>query len=147
VRSLSPAQRGERQGEGQSGTPPHVAHTHGIATFTIVLGAAPSRLEFARALGRLAMDRGNDLLRVKGLVAFADLPERPAVVQAAQHTMFAPDWLDDWPDADHRSRLVFIVHDIPPGEILAHFAFASPSLIGARASGPHAVGSAAHHIE
>jgi hypothetical protein len=40
--------------------------------------------------------------------------------------MFAPEWLDDWPDQDHRSRLVFIVHDIPRSEILEHFAFARP---------------------
>ena len=57
---------------------------------------------------------------------FADRPDRPAVVQAAQHAMFTPEWLDAWPDADRRSRLVFIVHDIAPDEILARFAFASP---------------------
>ena len=71
-------------------------------------------------------ERGADLLRVKGIVRFADRPDRPAVVQAAQHAMFAPEWLDDWPDQDHRNRLVFIVHDIPRAEILAHFAFAQP---------------------
>ena len=87
------------------------------------------------ALGGLAMERGNDLLRVKGIVAFADRPEKPAVVQAAQHAMFAPEWLDAWPDADHRSRLVFIVHDIAPEEILGRFAFASPILLQQRVPG------------
>ena len=112
-------------------------HTHGIATFTLILRQAPSRLDFAKALGRLAMDRGNDLLRVKGLIAFADRPEQPALVQAAQHTMFAPDWLPDWPDDDRRSRLVFIVHDIAPDEILGHFAFAAPSIVETPGSIPH----------
>ena len=106
------------------------AHTHGVATFTVVLNGAVSRLAFARALGGLARDRGNDLLRVKGLVRFADRPDKPAVVQAAQHAMFTPEWLDAWPDADTRSRLVFVVHDIAPEEILERFAFASPALIG-----------------
>jgi G3E family GTPase len=123
------------------GAEPEVVHSHGIAAFTIVLKGAVSRLDFARALGGLAQARGNDLLRVKGILAFADRPERPAVVQAAQHAMFAPEWLDDWPDADHRSRLVFVVHEIAPEEILDRFAFASPSLIGPRAPGPH------HHHE
>jgi G3E family GTPase len=104
------------------------AHTHGIDTFCVILEGAFSRLDFARALGGLARDRGTDLLRVKGIVRFADRPEGPAVVQAAQHAMFAPEWLDDWPDQDHRSRLVFIVHEIPRAEILAHFAFAAPTL-------------------
>jgi len=124
--SPSPASR-ERVGEGD-GTA-HT-HSHGIRVFALELREAPTRLDFARALGGLARDRGNDLLRVKGIVEFADRLGRPAIVQAAQHAMFAPEWRDDWPDADHRSRLVFIVHDIGPEEILGHFAFASPALIG-----------------
>ncbi len=106
---------------------PVAVHSHGIDAFAIVLAGALSRLDFARALGGLARARGGDLLRVKGIVRFSDRPERPAVVQAAQHTLFAPEWLDDWPDADERSRLVFIVHDIPRAEILDHFAFAAPA--------------------
>jgi G3E family GTPase len=111
------------------GAMPHAAHSHDIDSFALILNADISPLDFAVALGGLARERGYDLLRVKGLVAFADRPDRPAVVQAAQHAMFAPEWLDDWPDSDHRSRLVFVVHDIPRAEILAHFAFASPTLL------------------
>jgi G3E family GTPase len=106
---------------------PAAQHTHGMDAFSIVLEGEITRLEFARALGGLARERGTDLLRVKGIVRFADRPERPAVVQAAQHAMFAPEWLEDWPDEDHRSRLVFVVHEIPRAEILAHFAFAKPA--------------------
>jgi G3E family GTPase len=121
-------------------------HSHGIATFTIIFDGGVSRFDFARALGGLAQDRGYDLLRVKGLVAFADRPERPAVIQAAQHAMFAPEWLDDWPDEDRRSRLVFIVHDIATEEILDRFAFAAPALLGPPASGRHAGGRPALHL-
>jgi G3E family GTPase len=103
-------------------------HSHGIDTFAVILDRDISRLDFAMALGGLAGTFGSDLLRVKGIVRFADADNRPAVVQAAQHTMFAPEWLVDWPDSDHRSRLVFIVHDIPRGEVLARFAAASPML-------------------
>jgi G3E family GTPase len=108
---------------------PVAAHTHGIDVFGVLLGGEVSRLDFARALGGLARERGNDLLRVKGIVRFADRPEHPAVVQAAQHALFAPEWLDDWPDGDRRSRLVFVVHEIPRGEILDAFAFANPHLL------------------
>src|SRR4029077_5839937 len=104
-------------------------HSHGIAALAVALEGDVSRLDFARALGGLARDRGNDLLRVKGIVEFADRPGRPAIVQAAQHAMFTPEWLEGWPDNDRRSRLVFIVHDIMPEEILEHFAFASPRLV------------------
>jgi G3E family GTPase len=113
---------------------PAAAHSHGIDAFAVVLDGEISRLDFARALGGLAGARGSDLLRVKGIVRFADRPERPAVVQAAQHSLFAPEWLDDWPAdwpaGDRRSRLVFVVHEIPRDEVLARFAFASPSICG-----------------
>lgn len=111
---------------------PVAAHSHGIDAFVVTLAREISRLDFARALGGLARDRGNDLLRVKGIVRFADRPERPALVQAAQHALFAPEWLEqwpaDWPADDRRSRLVFVVHEIPRNEVLAHFAFAEPAL-------------------
>jgi G3E family GTPase len=107
---------------------PVTAHTHGIDTFGVMLGGEISRLDFARALGGLARERGSDLLRVKGIVRFADRPEQPAVVHAAQHALFAPEWLDAWPDGDRRSRLVFVVHEIPRAEILEAFAFAAPAI-------------------
>jgi G3E family GTPase len=111
---------------------PVAVHSHGIDAFAVTLDGAMSRFDFARALGQLAGARGSDLLRVKGIVQFADRPERPALVQAAQHTLFAPEWLDgwpaDWPADDRRSRLVFVVHDIPRPEILDYFAFAHPAL-------------------
>jgi len=135
------AGEGGAHGEAVGGWGLEAAHSHGIAAFTIVLEGPVSRLDFARALGGLAQARGNDLLRVKGIVRFADRPDRPAIVQAAQHAMFAPEWLEDWPDDDHRSRLVFVVHDLMPEEILDRFVFAAPSLVGPRASGPHTGGT------
>ncbi|HVH74884.1 MAG TPA: GTP-binding protein [Stellaceae bacterium] len=110
---------GEEHGE-------HAAHSHGIDAFALVLEGAISRLDFARALGELARARGADLLRVKGILAFADAPARPALVQAAQHALYAPEWLDAWPGEDRRSRLVFVVHEIPRAEILDRFAGAAP---------------------
>jgi G3E family GTPase len=109
-------------------------HSHGIDSFTLILDDKITRLDFARALGALAAACGSDLLRVKGIVGFADRDNQPALVQAAQHTMFAPEWLDDWPDDDRRSRLVFVVNEIPRETVLAHFAFASPVMLSAR---PH----------
>jgi G3E family GTPase len=99
-------------------------HTHGVAAHAVVLRGACSRLDFARALGGLARDRGEDLLRVKGIIGFSDRPGRPAFVQGAQHALYPPVWLDRWSDGDRRSRLQFIVHGIARDEILERFAFA-----------------------
>jgi G3E family GTPase len=99
-------------------------HTHGVLAHAIVLAHDPSRLDFARALGGLARDHGEDLLRVKGIVRFSDRPDRPAFVQGAQHALYPPTWFGQWPDEDRRNRLVFVVQHIALDTILAGFAFA-----------------------
>jgi G3E family GTPase len=105
---------------------PEAAHTTGLSTLSLVFTQAITRLAFARALGALASERGEDLLRVKGLISFSDRPEQIGVIHAVQHTIYRPDWLDAWPDADTRSRLVFVVRDIAPAVIATFFANAAP---------------------
>ena len=101
-------------------------HAHGITTLCLRLQRPMTRLEFAMALGRLAQEHGENLLRVKGLIEFADGDGRPAAIHAVQHTMYPPRWLSDWPDEDRRSRLVFIVRDLARETILAHFMRGDP---------------------
>jgi G3E family GTPase len=106
------------------------AHSHGITAHALVLHRRMTRMEFAVALGGLARERGEDLLRVKGFIEFADQPGRPAELHAVQHTLYPPRWLDAWPDADHTQRLVFIVRDIAPEEIKRRFHAGDPEITG-----------------
>jgi len=108
-------------------------HAHGIAALSLRLARPMSRLGFAMALGGLARDHGEKLLRVKGLVEFSDRPGGPAAIHAVQHTLYPPRWLERWPDADRTSRLVFIVRDLEPDEILGRFAEGEPAPIAAPA--------------
>jgi G3E family GTPase len=101
-------------------------HTHGIASLAVALRRPMSRLAFAIALGGLARDHGDKLLRVKGLVEFADRSGGPAAIHAVQHTLYPPRWLAAWPDADRTSRVVFVVRDLDPDEILGRFAAGEP---------------------
>ena len=110
-------------------------HAHGIYSLVLQLRRPMSRLGFAMALGGLARAHGDKLLRVKGLVAFADRAGGPAAIHAVQHTLYAPRWLDAWPDADHTSRLVFIVRDLEPDEILSRFADGEPHRLDAPGGG------------
>lgn len=55
---------------------------------------------------------GTDMLRVKGILDVAESPGRPLVVHGVQHLFHPPETLDRWPSDDHRSRVVFITHDI-----------------------------------
>jgi G3E family GTPase len=73
------------------------------------------------ALQALTSLRGRDLLRVKGIVHVAG--ERgPVVLQGAQHVFHPPVTLECGQDTDPRSRIVFIVRNIPREAIEALFA-------------------------
>ena len=60
----------------------------------------------------LRANYGAKLLRVKGIVQLAEMPDRPVVVHGVQHVFHPPARLDRWPDDDHRSRIVFITRDL-----------------------------------
>jgi G3E family GTPase len=60
-------------------------------------------------------------LRVKGLVAVEGV-RGPVVVHAVQHVAHRPVELEDWPDGDRRSRLVFITRNLPREAVEALFA-------------------------
>ncbi|WP_281930766.1 CobW family GTP-binding protein [Methylocystis iwaonis] len=55
---------------------------------------------------------GPRLLRVKGIVALSDEPERPVVIHGVQHVFHPPHRLEAWPDDDRRTRIVFIVKNL-----------------------------------
>ena len=57
---------------------------------------------------------GPNLLRMKGVVKVAEMPDTPVVIHGVQHVLHPPVQLPHWPDDDHRTRLVFIVKDIKP---------------------------------
>jgi len=69
------------------------------------------------AWSRLVVDvLGERLLRCKGLVEIAGTGEI-VFLQGVQRVFHAPERLADWPDADHRSRLVCITRDVDESEL------------------------------
>jgi len=61
----------------------------------------------------LRANYGAQLLRLKGIVKLAEMPDTPLVVHGVQHVFHPPARLPRWPDDDHRTRLVFITRDLP----------------------------------
>ena len=114
----------------------HDVTRHGdeIRSFCLTIDAPMSALGFGFAMDLLAGNVGSDILRVKGLVAIADYPDRPVVVHMVQHIVSTPARLDVWPSDDRRTRLVFITRNLDPA-IFANFfdrwARASPSALAA----------------
>ena len=89
----------------------------GVSAFSLVSdGALPAgALEMFLELLRAA--HGPKLLRLKGVVRLAEDPERPLVVHAVQELFHPPVRLPAWPDADRRTRLVFITRDLAEEEV------------------------------
>ena len=104
---------------------PH-AHAHdsdqsGIRTFLIELDEPVDRDEFNEFMQDLALEFGENLLRMKGLLNVADRSEQPAVVHGVQHVFFPIRWLDRWPGEDRTSKLVFITQGLGPDAVRARF--------------------------
>ena len=88
-------------------------HTTGIDTFTLVRDQPVPALALTLLLAALTEHCGARLLRVKGLVDVAEMPENPALIHGVGHVFAAPVWLDRWPSADRSTRLVFITEGVP----------------------------------
>jgi G3E family GTPase len=94
-------------------SPGHHLEGKGIENFVLTRESPLVREEVQFLLDGIAQNLGPALLRVKGFVNIAEEPGRPAVIQGAQHLLHTMTWLDRWPDADHRTRIVFITQGIP----------------------------------
>lgn len=101
---------------GHDHTDPHLAG-RGIESFVLVRENPLSRGELQFLLDGIAQNLGSSLLRVKGLVNIIEEPGRPAVIQGAQHLLHTMTWLERWPDADQRTRVVFITQGLVRKEL------------------------------
>jgi G3E family GTPase len=87
------------------GSPAHV-HEGDVRAVSLVLNEPADWLGFGVWLTMLLQARGADVLRVKGFLDVGG--DGPLLVNAVQHVVHDPVHLPAWPDADRRSRLVFI---------------------------------------
>ncbi len=94
-------------------SPFQARHTGGIESFVLQRDRPVPALALALLLEALTEHCGPRLLRVKGLVDVEEMPGQPALVHGVQHVFSPPAFLPRWPDADHTTRLVFIVQGVP----------------------------------
>jgi len=87
----------------------HDAH---IRAFCLATDDAIPSSAFELFLSLLRSAHGEKLLRMKGIVKLAETPDRPVILHGVQHVFHPPVALSAWPDADHRTRLVFITKDL-----------------------------------
>jgi len=97
------------------------AHDSAIHSFCLFFDKPFTWEGLNATLQALTALRGPDLLRVKGIVHVAG-ESGPVVLQGAQHVFHPPMTLEGAQDTDPRSRIVFIVRNIPRESIEALFA-------------------------
>jgi len=90
----------------------HDSHDQAIRSFCLTSAAPLSPDGCGLFLEMLRSAHGPNLLRVKGIIALSDDFKRPLVIHGVQHVFHPPVRLDNWPDADRRTRIVFIVKDL-----------------------------------
>ncbi len=90
-----------------------VVSAHGATTFTLTYERPLDWSAFLIWSSMLLKNHGERVLRLKGIVDTGD-GSPPIAVHGVQHIMHAPEHLPSWPDADRRSRIVFIVRDFEP---------------------------------
>ena len=88
-------------------------HDSHISAFALTSDAAIPAGTLEMFLELLRANYGAQLLRVKGIVKLAEMPDTPVVVHGVQHVFHPSARLERWPDDDHRTRLVFITRDLP----------------------------------
>ena len=88
-------------------------HDEHIASFVLTTDKPIPSGTLEMFLELLRANYGAQLLRLKGIVKLAEMPDTPVVVHGVQHIFHPTARLEHWPDEDHRSRLVFITRDLP----------------------------------
>jgi G3E family GTPase len=103
----------------------HAHHDHehhgrdtSISSFVLAFDEPLDWMAVSNSLAYLRSARGADLLRVKGILNLHG-EETPVVIHGVHHVFHPPVALSEWPDADRRSRIVFITRGIARQEVLA----------------------------
>ena len=98
---------------GEAGDPHDVGETYSVS---VTFDGTIDWTAFGIWFSMLLHARGEDVLRVKGLLDVGEMG--PVVINGVQHIIHPPEHLGEWPDEDHRSRIVFITKHIRPEELL-----------------------------
>ncbi len=88
-----------------------MAGTSEFRSFALTLDTPISSMALAIFL-KLLLAQDANLLRLKGIVAVAERPDQPAILDGTLQVVQPPLWLASWPTADRRSRLVLVTSDL-----------------------------------
>jgi G3E family GTPase len=102
-------------------------HAERVAAISLTAERPLRWRDFDAWLRGIRLGHAEQLLRVKGMLDVAGM-DGPVVVHGVHHVLHAPVALQQWPDADHRSRLVMIADAATGAAIRASWAEALPGM-------------------
>jgi G3E family GTPase len=86
-------------------------HTDDVQSFCLTFDRPLDWTAFGVWATLLLHRHGAEVLRLKGILNVEGVAT-PVLINGVQHIMHPPSHLDAWPDADRRSRLIFIVRGL-----------------------------------
>jgi len=89
----------------------HHEHADNVDSFAVTYDQPLDWTAFGIWLTMLLNRHGENVLRVKGMLNVIGVAD-PVLINGVQHIVHPPSHLAGWPDADKRSRIVFIVRGI-----------------------------------
>ena len=100
----------------------HNINRHGdnIESFSLVTNQQISITTFNFFIELLSSQMGSKLLRLKGMLNIKG-KDGPAIIHGVQHIFHPIEWIEEWPDEDRSTRLVFITRDIKKSYIEEFF--------------------------
>lgn len=97
--------------------PPKGVHAQDVSSVSVTFEEPLDWTAFGLWLSMLLHARGEDILRVKGLLDIGG--QGPVVLNGVQHIIHPPDHLDEWPTSERLSCLVFITRSVDSKQILS----------------------------
>jgi G3E family GTPase len=107
---------------------PHAHHGAAVTALSLETDQALDWRRFDGWLRRIRLDHAQQLLRFKGLLRMPDA-RGPLLIQGVHHVQHPPVALERWPDADQRTRLIFIADESVTRAIAASWRIALPDLV------------------
>ncbi|MEZ5923854.1 MAG: GTP-binding protein [Hyphomicrobiaceae bacterium] len=101
-------------------------HSQGVEAHTVLLPGAWDEATAVRAVDAMIRSLSPRILRIKGIVATREQPDRPLVLHAVGRYLSAPFRLAAWPEDAASSMLVVIGDGVDKAEIEASLGLAAP---------------------
>lgn len=103
----SPLRPADASFEAAVAKPKIIAHTN-IESFAITRTTPISSLTLLASINLVQQQYGDSILRLKGIIDIEGR-DKPVIIHGVQGQLYPVAELDEWPEGDHVSKLVFIV--------------------------------------